>query len=334
METDPTFNDYVALIYNRFDAFVQASVSAGKMGHPYVYEQQGMIVFFMWMQIRRIFKFKSQWRWLKAHPEALPVLAWEGVPHRTTLSRRYKRLYPLLQEFVLFVGQDSAVLGEEMATRHLYEDKSLFKAQGAVWHQSDRQQGRIPDKVRQLDTDATWSKSAYHGWVYGYGLHLTCNHAGFPVLIEVETASFSEKEALSRKQTIILNDLHPETLCGDDAYTRAKRIRAWAAQCVILLTPALRWRKGRYAQAYHRFLKQADIAPLLRSRKTAIEPVFDLIAKLMGATGKQKQLALSRLANVQTCIALAVLALQFAMIANSIWQLPFRSISTIQGAFA
>jgi hypothetical protein len=334
MENTPTFSEYVSLIYNRFEAFIQASASAKKMGHPYVYKQQNMIVFFMWMQVRRILKFKAQGRWLKAHPEALPMLSWENVPHRTTLSRRYKALYPLLQEFILFIGQDSAVLGEDLQTQHLYEDKSLFKAQGAVWHQSDREAGRIPDKLRQLDTDATWSKSAYHGWVYGYGLHLTCNQAGFPILIEVETATFSEKEAVARKEALILSQLQPETLCGDDAYTLCKRIRTWASHGIILLAPARRWRNGRYAQAYRRFLKQPDMAHRLRSRKTAIEPVFDLIAKLLGVTGKQKQLAIVRLSNVKTCIALAVLSLQFAMLANSIWQLPFRSISSIQGAFA
>lgn len=334
MENEPTFNDYVALIYNRFEAFVQASDSIGKVGRPFVYQQQSMIVFFMWMQFRRIYAFKTQWRWLKAHPEAWQHLGWACVPDRSTLSRRYKALYPCLQEFMRFLAQDSTALGDELSTAHLYEDKSLFKAQGPVWHQADRQQGHIPDKLRHLDTDATWSKSAYHGWVYGYGLHLTCNQAGFPVLIDVETAAFSEKAALARKEPVLLHDLHPQTLSGDDAYTAAQRIRAWARQGVALLTPALRWRKGRYAVAYHRFLEQPDIAPLLRQRQTAIEPVFDLLAKLLGATGKQKQLALQPLPNVRTCIGLAVFSLQLAMIANAIWNLPFRSISTIQGAFA
>lgn len=334
MENEPTFNDYVMLIYNRFDAFVQASDTVGKVGHPFVYEQRSMIVFFMWMQFRRIYPFKTQWRWLKGHPEAWQHLGWTCVPARTTLSRRYQALYPCLQAFIRFLAQDSAVLGDELTSAHLYEDKSLFKAHGPVWHQSDRQQGHIPDKLRHLDTDATWSKSAYQGWVYGYGLHLTVNHAGFPVLIEVETAAFSEKAALVRKETVILNNLRPETLSGDNAYTAAKRIRAWTRQGVALLTPALRWRNGRYAAAYQRFLEQPDIASLLRQRKTAIEPIFDLVAKLLGTTGNHKQLALQQLPNVRTCIGLAVLSLQFAMIANSIWNLPFRSISTIHRAFA
>lgn len=331
---EPTFNDYVALIYNRCEAFIQASSTVSQVGHPLVYQQQSMIVFFMWMQFKHIFPFKRQWRWLNAHPEALFVLGWTHVPDRSTLSRRYQALYPLLENLVQFLGQSSSGLGDDLKTDHLYEDKSLFKAQGPVWHQSDRQAGRIPDKLRHLDTDANWSKSAYHGWVYGYSLHLTTNHAGFPVLMTVTTAAVSEKAAVTGKEVTILHQLHPITLCGDDAYTAAKRIRRWARQGVILLAPALRWRKGRYAQAYQRFIKRPDMAPLLRRRKTAIEPVFDLIARLLGTTGQQKQLAIQRLPKVRPCIGLATLSLQIAMIANNVWNLPFRTISPIQGNFA
>ena len=331
---EPSFNDYVALIYNRFEAFTQASEAVSKIGHPFVYQQQSMIVFFMAMQFKRMSQFKAQWRWLNRHPEALARLGWRQTPDRSTLSRRYKRLYGVLQDFIQFLGANSHMLGGELKTDHLYEDKSLFKAQGPVWHQRDRQAGRIPDKLRHLDTDATWSKSAYHGWVYGYGLHLTCNHAGFPVLMLVETATFSEKEAVIAKEQAILHQLQPKTLCGDDAYTAAKRIRNWAQHAIILLAPALRWRNGRYAKAYHRFIQRPDIAPLLHQRKTAIEPVFDLIAKLLGLTGQQKQLTLQRLSNVRTYLGLAILSLQIAMLANNIWRLPFRSISLIHGAFA
>lgn len=331
---EPTFNDYVGLIYNRFEAFTQASEAAKRVGHPLVYQHKSMIVFFVWMQFKRIYSFKTQWKWLKQHPEVLGVLEWERVPHRTSLSRRYKQLYDVLEELVVYLGQGSGDLGDELKTGHLCEDQSLFKAQGPVWHQSDRQQGRIPLKLRHLDTDATWAKSAYHGWVYGYGLHLTCNAYGFPVLMQVETATYDETHALQDKEAHILKVFKPETVCADDAYTQALRIRRWARQGVILLTPALRWRKGRYAQAYQRFIRQPDMAALLTARKTTIEPIFDLIAKLLGVTGKQKQLAIQRLPNVRTCIGLAVLSLQVAMIANSVWRLPFRAISTLRGAFA
>jgi hypothetical protein len=331
---EPTFNDYVALIYNRFEAFVQASPVVPKVGHPWVYQQQRMIVFFMMMQFKRIYHFKSQWRWLKLHPEVVRNLEWKSVPDRSTLSRRYKALYPLLVEFVQFLGCNHEALGEELRVKQLYEDKSLFKAQGPVWHQKDRQAGRIPEKLRHLDREATWAKSAYHGWVYGYGLHLTCNASGFPVLMQVESAAYDETCALQDKEERILKHFQPETFCADDAYTQALRIRRWAQQGVILLTPALRWRNGRYAQAYRRFIRQPEMASLLRTRKISIEPIFDLMGKLLGVTGRQKQLTLQRLPNSRSCLGLAVLSLQFAMLANSVWSLPFRSISTLRAVFA
>ena len=215
----------------------------------------------------------------------------------------------------------------------LYEDKSLFKAQGPVWHQSDRAAGRIPDKLRHLDTQATWSKSAYHGWVYGYGLHLTCNAVGFPTLVQVETAAVSESQVIDHKAALILEALRPSTLTGDNSYTQASRIRRWAKQGVALLTPALQWVKGRYAAAYHRFIAQPENVALLKGRRTAIEPVFDLVAKVIGATDNHKQLPIQHLANVRTSLALATLTVQIAMIVNNIWGLPLHDISHLMAVF-
>ncbi|MCP4527902.1 MAG: hypothetical protein GY833_18605 [Aestuariibacter sp.] len=330
----PDFTHYVTLIHTYCDRFAQQLVACAKRGRPYVYQQKVLIVFFMVMQLRRIFQFKTQWNWLKSHPDQREQLGFTSLPHRTTLSRRYKALAPVIEEFIVFLGREVEELDERFDSRDLFEDKSLFKAQGPVWHQSDRKVNRIPDKLRNLDTDATWSKSGYHGWVYGYGFHLTCNAAGFPKLIQTETASVSEKQVLDDKTDHILHLLCPDTLTGDNGYTKAMRVRNWAKQGVALLTPATSWVKGRYAQAYHVYIEQPLNAALLKLRKTAIEPIFDLIAKIIGATANDNQLPLNSLVNVRTCLALACLTLQIAMIANSIWNLPFRHISTIQGVFA
>lgn len=91
--------------------------------------------------------------------------------------------------------------------------------------------------------------------------------------------------------------------------------------------------KGRFAQAYHRFRKQPDIAQHLARRRTSIEPLFDLVTKVIGTTAKQKQLPVQRLLTVRTCLALATLSLQLAMTANSIGQLPHRNISEMAAAF-
>ena len=67
-----------------------------------------------------------------------------------------------------------------------------------------------------------------------YSIHLTSNAAGFPCLLEVETATFSELAAVDRKEARILHRLQPDTFCGDNAHTKARRIRQWAKQDVIL----------------------------------------------------------------------------------------------------
>lgn len=87
----------------------------------------------------------------------------------------------------------------KFTSQDLYTDKSLFKAQGSVWHQSDRQAGRIPDKLRHLDTGASWSKSGSHGWVYGYGLHLVDNRVGFPKWVQIETAAVAESNIIDQQ---------------------------------------------------------------------------------------------------------------------------------------
>lgn len=329
----PTFANYVQLIFTLFPFFLQSQSARAHRGHPFVYQHQKLIVFFTLMHFRHLFHFKTQHRWLTQHLDYRQVLGLAAVPHRTTLSRRYKALYPILQDFVAFVGRYAEDLDPAFESHELYEDKSLFKAQGPVWHQSDRRAERIPSGLHHLDTDATWGKSAYHGWLYGYGLHLCDNRAGFPKLVQVETASVAESLILDAQERRLLEDLVPSTLTTDDAYTQAKRIRRFAQAGVVLLTPALRWVSGRYAKGYHDFIREPQQSQLLRSRRTAIEPVFDLIAQLIGATDNHKQLPLQGLANVQTGLALATLTLQVAMIANSIWGLPLRNISTITIAF-
>jgi hypothetical protein len=330
----PTLTDYVHLIITLFELFKQYRREQGvKPGRPFTYTEEMFIIFFMLMQFRQIYAFKAQWRWLTKHPEILEMLGWAKVPHRTTISRRYKALYDVVQEFVLFIGQYAPDLDEQFSQTHLVEDKSLFKALGPVWHQSDRKAGRIPEKLRKLDTDATWSKSAYHGWVYGYAIHMTCTEHAFPTLIQVETAAVAESVVLDQKEDVILAQLRPQTLAADDAYTKATRIRRWAQRGVALLTPALKWMKGRFARAYHRFLKRPDIVGHLVKRRTSVEPLFDLIAKVIGTTAKQKQLPVQRIDNVRSCLALATLSVQIAMIANSIWGLPHRNISEMAAAF-
>ena len=332
----PSLTDYARLLYRLFHRFMQekTQIEGAKRGRPYSYSEQGMIVFFMMMQLKRKYNFKAQHRWLSTHRVTCLMLGFKEVPHRTTLSRRYKALYPTLQEFMAFLAPYAADLDQGFCLRDLVEDKSLFKALGPVWHQSDRKQGRIPKKLRKLDQEATWGKSAYQGWVYGYGVHLTCTEAAFPVLMQVETGSVSETGVLDQKADQIIDRLGCQTLTTDNGYAKAMRIRRWAARGVALVTPALQWVKGRYAEAYQRFIKEPEQVQHLRRRRTSVEPLFDLMAKVLGTTGRHKQLPVQGLSNVRTCLTLAALTVEFAMVVNSIYGLALRNVSTIEAALS
>lgn len=329
----PTRADYVRTYFTLFAYFQQERGQVAHHGHPFEYADQVLIVFFSMMIVRRIIAFKAQQRWLLQHLHQAIALGFEQIPHRITLSRRYKTLYPTIQAFIAFVGRWAETLHPAFDSCVLIEDASLFKAHGPVWHQADRLAGRVPEKLRNLDQEASWRKSAYHGWVYGYSLHLTCNRSGFPKLAQVETASRAESGVLDQKKEALFA-LEPRALVGDNAYCKAMRVRTWAAEGILLLTPAATWQKGRYAAAYHRLRAKTPFMAWLKCRKTAIEPVFDLFAKLLGTTNNHKQLPLQWLTKVRPFLGLGVLAVQIAMIVNNAFDLPLRQISNLLTAFS
>lgn len=84
---------------------------------------------------------------------------------------------------------------------------------------------------------------------------------------------------------------------------------------------------------YKAFVAQPENDALLKTRNTATEPLFDLIAQLIGAKGPQKQLPVKGLANVRICLALGTLLAQLAMIVNSIWGMPLHNISHMIAVF-
>jgi hypothetical protein len=141
-----------------------------------------------------------------------------------------------------------------------------------------------------------------------------------------------ESHILERKTEMIFQ-LVPRALVADNAYHKAMRVRQWAKAGILLLTPAATWKNGRYARAYQRLINTPPFRHWVSCRKTAIEPVFDLFAKVLGTSNNQKQLPVQGLTNVRTFLALGVLVVQISMIVNNIWHLPIRQISNTLTVF-
>ena len=55
-----------------------------------------------------------------------------------------------------FVRPSAEPVDAACASDIVVVDGSLFRARGPVWHQTDRAQGRVPEKRRNLDRDASW----------------------------------------------------------------------------------------------------------------------------------------------------------------------------------
>src|SRR5919106_2431227 len=101
----PTRADYVRIYFTLYERFQQEQENRIHYGHPFEYTDQVLIVFFTLMSVRRITAFKAQHRWLLHHSSEAMRLGFEQIPVRTTLLRRYKTLYRILQAFIAFVGR-------------------------------------------------------------------------------------------------------------------------------------------------------------------------------------------------------------------------------------
>ena len=325
--------DYINFLFERLHAFETETESppTPPPGRPKAYSDASLIVFFVIMTLKGIHQFRAQHRWLLAHPVWLMRLRLTQKPSRVTLLRRYKALSPKISQFITFMGDWAIPLDAAFGQEVVYQDKSLFKAKGPVWHTKDRAAGRIPEGLRNLDTDATWSKSGYHGWVYGYGLHLTTTAAGFPIIAITDTAKVNEKTILDQT-TPTLMQRNIGYIVADDGYTDLDRIEQLAKQGLLLITPARRVTRKK-GNLYVQYLNQPQWQAYQQQRKVAIEPMFNLLKMLLATDNNHKQLPVSGKANVATCLALGVVALQMAMVINSSWGLPLRNVTYLISLF-
>jgi hypothetical protein len=98
------------------------------------------------------------------------ILGFSRVPHRTWIMRRLKWLTPIAEEQISLFGKQILVEVPLAATNSEVSsiDGRMYQALGPKWHKKDRQQNSIPAGLRNVDTESSWSISAYRGWVQGY----------------------------------------------------------------------------------------------------------------------------------------------------------------------
>ncbi len=105
--------------------------------------------------------------------ELRQLLTFEGrYPSRRTFERRLKQIPETLPAQIRCLAQHllARIKPFDTCGRAAAIDSTVLPAKGGVWHKKDRERGRIPHT--SIDTQAHWTKSAYHGWIYGWKLHL------------------------------------------------------------------------------------------------------------------------------------------------------------------
>jgi len=141
-------------------------------------------------------------------------------PSRRTWERRLSALPETLPAQIGCVGRYLVDLLDpwQFCGRAAAIDSTVLRACGGVWHKKHREAGEIPHS--RIDIEAHWTKSGYHGWVYGWKLHLCCSagEVWIPLAADLTPANVADNEKapdlldeLPLHRIYVLGDLHYNT---------------------------------------------------------------------------------------------------------------------------
>lgn len=172
-------------------------------GRPRVYPEKVFLKALVIMIIRHVHKVHELLSVL-AQPtvemQALrAMMTVDGCyPSRRTWERRLQALPESLPAQIGCLGRHLVALICPWAHcgRAAAADSTVLRAKGGVWHKKDREKGIVPHT--SIDTEAHWTKSGWHGWVYGWKLHLIATVAAvwIPLAAELTPANAADNIAI------------------------------------------------------------------------------------------------------------------------------------------
>jgi hypothetical protein len=204
-------------------------------GRPKVYPDRLFLKALVIMIVRHLHKVHELLSVLEqptAEMQALrAVLTVDGrYPTRRTWERRLKAIPATLPAQIGCLGRYLVALIQPWATcgGAASIDSTVLRANGGVWHKKHREQGVVPHT--SIDTEAGWTKSGWHGWVYGWKLHLVAT---------VAAALTPANEADNEVAPALIEELPPEVryLLGDTHYNAPNVRRAWESFDRFLVVP-------------------------------------------------------------------------------------------------
>ena len=193
-------------------------------GRPKVYPDRLFLQALVIMMVKRLHKVNE---FLAVLGEPTPEMIYlrtmladekDRFPSRRTWERRLAMIPATLPAQIGCLGRFLLSLLDPWADcgRVAAIDSTVLRAWGGVWHKKDRAAGIVPHS--SIDTDAHWTKSGWHGWVYGWKLHLVCTAAAIwiPLAAELTPANAADNEIALE----LVPELPPDVrfLLGDQHY--------------------------------------------------------------------------------------------------------------------
>jgi Transposase DDE domain len=216
-------------------------------GRPQTYSNRLIVKALVIMIIRRLYTAYALLTFLSQDDpvaqQLRPLLHEHGrFPTRRTWERRLAALPPHLPGLIGCFGRHLVGVLNPWAChgRAAAVDSTPLNTSGGVWHKKHRESGELPHT--SIDTEAGWSKSGWHGWWYGWKLHLAVSVGAvwIPLAAELTPANTADNAVAPR----LLAPLPAEVryVLGDTHYN-APEIRSLCEQCNRSLVAT---RRGAY----------------------------------------------------------------------------------------
>lgn len=197
--------------------------SSRPRGRPPIYPDHLFLKVLLFMVLRRFYRVHEVWAVLSTQSTEILLLRtvlFPGgkMPSRRTFERRLQRLPQRLEDQIALLGTHlvDLLLPWRNSARAAAVDSTCLKASGAPWHQKDRKIGIVPNT--SIDTDAHWTKSGWHGWVFGYKLHLVVSISEIWIPLAAKLLPANEADNVVGRELISQVRAEPSFFCGDSAY--------------------------------------------------------------------------------------------------------------------
>jgi hypothetical protein len=205
-----------------------------KRGHPCHYFDRLFLKALVIMLVRRVTTVHGLLQMLAedtAEMRTLRVLLTEGghFPSRRTWERRLHAIPTILPEYTACFGAALVRLIQPwcQSGRAVALDSTALRARGGVWHKKHREAGIVPHT--SIDTEAQWTKSGWHGWWYGWKLHVAGVVAAWWIPL---AASLTEANVADGDVAVHLADSLPAEVrfvLGDHHY-QTEKLQAYCLQ--------------------------------------------------------------------------------------------------------